>query len=220
MRTRRAVPAARIALATFAIPVLAVAGLSACSSNPGPTPSTSPSAVVTPTQTPSLTPTPTPSLTPSVKPTVKPAAIILSSAGIGDVKMGTVDPVPALVKLLGPANGSGIPEADVCGPGDTASLMWPALTVSLDTSANAAGTLWGWELREPSAPAGVTTKSGVVPGAPLSAAMALPGATAPNYWDVMDSLIVEADGVTYWGQGSDPAKSTISDVEVNGITCD
>jgi len=218
VRTRRPVPVARIALGTFAIAVLAVAGLSACSSNPGPTPSTSPSAVVTPTQTPSLTPTPTPSLTPSVKPTVKPAAILLSSAGIGDVKMGTVDPVPALVKLLGPANGSGIPEADMCGPGNTTSLMWPDLVVHLDTSAGV--TLWGWELRGPAAPAGVTTKSGVVPGAPLSAAIALPGAAAPIYWDVMDALIVDADGVTYWGQGSDPAKSTISDVAVNGITCD
>jgi len=215
---RRAVPVSRTALATFAVAALVVAGLTACSSKPTPIASTSPSAVVTPTQAPSQTPSPTPSPTPTL--TVKPAAILLSETGIGDLKMGTADPVPALVKLLGPANGSGIPEADVCGRGDTASLMWPALTVSLDTSANAAGTLWGWELQGPAAPAGVTTKSGVVPGAPLSAAMALPGAAAPSYWDVMDSLIVEADGVTYWGQGSDPAKSTISRVAVNAITCD
>jgi hypothetical protein len=203
-------------LATFAVAALVVAGLTACSSKPAQTPSTSPSAVVTSTQEP--TPSPTPSPTPTL--TVKPAAIVLSETGIGDVAMGTVDPIPALVKLLGPPNGTGIPQADVCGPGDTAGLMWPALTVSLDTSANAAGTLWGWELRGPAAPAGVTTKSGVLPGAPLSAAMALPGAAAPIYWDVMDSLIMEADGVTYWGDGSDPAKSMIAIVGVNIITCD
>ena len=206
----------RTTLATLAIAALAVAGLTACSPDPAPTPSPSPSAVVTPTPTPS--PSQTPSATPTATPTVARAVIVLSAAGIGDVPMGTVNPVPALVKLLGPANGSGIPTEHPCSAGTSSRLAWPDLNVNFDTSAGVK--LWGWDLFGPKAPVGVTTKSGVVPGAPLSAATALPGATAPSYVANADATFVEADGVTYLSEGSDPANSTITRVTVNQIMCD
>ena len=143
---------------------------------------------------------------------------MLSAAGIGDIAMGTAHAVPALIALLGPPSGTGEPEPDACGPGNTAGLMWPDLTVHLDTSAGDA--LWGWELRGSHGPAGATTASGVTVGAPLADASALPGATAPFYLESMDTQVVQADGVAYWGTGADPATATIHSVAVNAITCD
>ncbi len=128
--------------------------------------------------------------------------------------MGTAGPQAALEALLGPPD-------DVwtnveCGPGNVDSYQWGALSVS-----TLEGSLWGWLVnpRGGALPADVVVESGVTPVQPLSDALALPGATAPEYMASVDMLYVEAGGVSYFGQGSDPATSAIQLVGVNVIIC-
>lgn len=186
-----------------------VGTLAACSqADPPPAePSETPVATATPDA-------PSPSPTPEAEPEPTPDQILLSAAGVGDVAMGTADPRAALEALLGPAE----QEANdlECGPGDVDALQWGALSVS-----TLEGALWGWDIqpRRGALPANVVVESGVTPVQPLSDALALPGATTPEYLESVDMLYVAADGVSYYGQGSDPDTATIELVGVNVIIC-
>ena len=200
--TRRAGPA-------VAALALCIGTLAACSSDDPPLAEPSVTPAVTPTtEVPSPTPTPTAETEPT------PEHVLLNAAGVGDVTMGTADPRAALEALLGPAEEEWNDLA--CGPGDVDALQWGALSVS-----TLEGALWGWDIqpRRGALPANVVVESGVTPGQPLADAMALAGATAPEHLVSVDMLYVAADGVSYYGQGSDPTAATIDLVGVNVIIC-
>jgi hypothetical protein len=83
------------------------------------------------------------------------------------------------------------------------------------------GALWGWDIqpKRGALPANVRVESNVTPYQPLSDALALPGATAPEYMASVDRLYVEAGGVSYFGEGSDATTATIDLVGVNVLIC-
>lgn len=140
--------------------------------------------------------------------------IVLDATGVGGIAMGTADPRAALEALLGAPDDEAF---DVeCGPGDVDAASWGALSVS-----TLEGALWGWDInpRRGALPADVVVASGVTPYQPLSDALALPGATTPEYMASVDMLYVEADGVQYYGAGSDAATSEIQLTGVNVIIC-
>jgi hypothetical protein len=201
--TRRAVGAAA-ALA------LSLTALAACSPDvPAPTEPPATSATPTPDA-----PSPTPTPEPEPEPTPESEPVVLSAAGVGSVAMGTASPQAALEALLGPAEQEW---NDLeCGPGDVDAFQWGALSVS-----TLEGALWGWDIqpRRGALPANVVVESGVTPVQPLSDALALPGATGPDYMANLDMLYVEAGGVSYFGQGSDATTSTIDLVGVNVVVC-
>ena len=128
--------------------------------------------------------------------------------------MGTANPQAALESLLGPVEQQW---NDLeCGPSDVDAFQWGALSVR-----TLEGALWGWDIqpRRGALPANVRVESEVTPYQPLTDALALPGATTPEYMDSVDMLYVEARGVSYFGQGSDPATAQIEMVGVNVIIC-
>ena len=191
--------------------VLLVGTLAACSPETPPPAEPSVTPVVTPTPD---APSPTPTPTPEPEPEPTPEHVLLNAAGVGDVAMGTADPRAALEALLGPAEEEW---NDLeCGPGDVDALQWGALSVS-----TLEGALWGWDIqpRRGALPADVRVESGVTPYQPLTDALALPGATTPSYMDTVDMLHVAADGVSYYGEGSDPTNAPIQLVGVNVIIC-
>ncbi len=199
---------------------LSLIALTACTPPPSPTSSSvTPSATVTPASSPTQAPTPTPATTPAPAPTPapppQPQDIVLSAAGVGSVVMGTANPQAALEALLGP--GEQVWNNVECGPGNLDAYQWGALSVN-----TADGALWGWHIQPKGGalPAHVVVASGVTPYQPLSDALALPGATAPQYMASIDMLYVEASGVSYFGDGSDPASSAIQLVGVNVPICD
>ena len=198
--TRRAAGAA-VALA------LGVTAMAACS--PQAPPAVEPSATLIVSPTPEA-----PSPTPEPEPEPTPEPIVLSAAGVGSVAMGTADPRAALEAMLGPAEQEWNDLA--CGPGDVDALQWGALSVS-----TLEGALWGWDIQPQrgALPADVRVESGVTPYQPLADALALPGATTPEYLDTVDMLYVAADGVSYYGEGSDPTNAPIQLVGVNVIIC-
>lgn len=162
------------------------------------------------------TATESPIAEPSAEETETPeaAGIVLDAAGVGGIAMGTADPRAALEALLGAPDQE---TNDVeCGPGDVDALSWGALSVS-----TLEGALWGWDInpRRGALPADVVVASGVTPYQPLSDALALPGATTPEYMASVDMLYVEAGGVQYFGSGSDAATSQIQLTGVNVIVC-
>lgn len=201
-RTRRSVALA----AALALSLGALAG---CSPDPAPTAPPTVTVVATPTpEEPSPTPTPTPEPEPTSD------KIVLSAVGVGSVAMGTANPKAALEALLGPAENQW---NDLeCGPGDVDALQWGALSVS-----TLEGALWGWDVqpKRGALPANVWVESGVTPYQPLSDALALPGATGPDYLANLDMLYVEANGVSYYGDGSDPTASAVQLVGVNVVVC-
>lgn len=192
---------------------LGLTALAACSTDVSPSadPSLTSSPVVTSA---SAAPSPTASPTPEPEPEPTPEYVVLNAAGVGSVAMGTSNPRAALEALLGPAEQEW---ANVeCGPGDVDALQWGALSVS-----TLEGALWGWDIqpKRGALPANVRVESNVTPYQPLSDALALPGATAPEYMASVDMLYVEAAGVSYFGQGSDPTTAQIELVGVNVIIC-
>ena len=199
------------ALGAAAVIALSLTALAACS------PDASPSAESSATSSPVVTPTPTaPSATPSAtpEPEPEPEYVVLNAAGVGGIAMTTPNPRAALEALLGPAEQEW---NDLeCGPGDVDSLQWGALSVR-----TLEGALWGWDIqpKRGALPANVRVESNVTPYQPLTDALALPGATAPSYMESVDKLYVEAGGVQYYGQGSDPATAAIELVGVNVIVC-
>jgi hypothetical protein len=221
---RRVSTATILAAVALVVAIVALVFVVVTSCSPDDDETTMPTA--TKSEGPTTEPTPTPTTEPTAEPTPTPTTdpepelTVLSADGIGDIPMGTVDPLPALVALFGPPDGDGVPQATECGPGDVASVHWGRLIVNFDTSTGS-NVLWGWDLTMSSPlPSGITTASGLWFGDPLSDAMALPGATAPEYWESMDVTAVTADGVNYYGNGSAPAVAMITRINVNGITCD
>lgn len=161
---------------------------------------------------PTASPTPAPPSTPAPAPA--PEFVVLNAAGVGGLAMATPNPRAALEALLGPAEHEW---NDIeCGPGNVDALQWGALSVS-----TLEGALWGWDIqpKRGALPANVRVESNVTPFQPLSDALALPGATAPVYMESVDMLYVEAGGVSYYGQGSDPTTAAIELVGVNVIIC-
>ena len=164
----------------------------------------------------SCTPEPTPTVTGPAEPT----GIILSATAIGDVAIGTPGALPALLELLGAADddGSGIerPGNDDCGgPGNLSYVWWGQLHVIFT-----GGALFGWDLQGTDVPAGVITQHGVMPGAPYTDVVAIPGAPAPQFQDNFQNLLTYIDDIGYWStEGSDPAATTLDMVAVNPITC-
>lgn len=205
-------------LAVLAVLALVTAG---CGGGGDAEPSADPPtrAKETPTATPEEpTKEPAESAEPTEEPTTEepetPSGIVLNGAGVGGIAFGTPDPRAALEALLGP------PQAEwpdvQCGPGDVDALQWGALSVStLD------GNLWGWDIqpRRGALPAGVVVESGVTPYQSLGDALALPGATTPEYMGNLDMLYVTAGGVQYFGSGSDAATSEVQLVGVNVVIC-
>lgn len=223
-RTRRPGPrtgggpaaVARRAGSAVALAALLLAA-SACGGDGGSGPTADGSAepsTAAPTATAEETPTETPTETPPEEPTPEATGVVLSAAGVGDVPMGTPDPRAALEALLGPAEWE-TPDLP-CGPGDVDALQWGALSVS-----TLEGALWGWDINpgRGALPAGVVVESGVTPYQPLADALALPGASGPDYLESLDLLYVEAGGVQYYGSGADAATSEIQITGVNVITC-
>ena len=216
-RRRRPGLAARptAALAVLALALLGTAGCGGGdgAAEPPASSSQSPSAEPTAEETASESPSVEPS---AEEGTEAPDAtgIVLDAAGVGGIAMGTPDPQAALEALLGPAEQV---TSDVeCGPGDIDALSWGALGVSM-----LEGALWGWDInpRRGALPADVVVASGVTPYQPLSDALALPGATTPEYMANVDMLYVEAGGVQFFGSGSDPATSEVQLTGVNVIIC-
>ncbi len=216
-RRRRATLAAR-PTAALAVLALALLGTAGCSGDDEPEETPTPSA-----QEPSIEPTAeepateTPSTEPSAEETTEtPEAtgIVLDASGVAGIAMGTPDPRTALEALLGPAEQ--VTTGVECGPGAVDALSWGALSVSM-----LEGALWGWDInpRRGALPADVVVASGVTPYQPLSDALALPGATTPEYLAGLDMLYVEAGGVQYFGSGSDAATSEIQLTGVNVIIC-
>lgn len=212
----RRIPVARRTSTVAVALALSLGALGACT--PGDRADAEPTPTSTPVETPSPGPEPEPEPGPESQPDpeAEPEAehIVLSAAGVGDIAMGTADPLGALEALLGPAEHEW---NDVeCGPGNVDAYQWGALSVSIHE-----GALWGWDIqpRRGALPADVVVESGVTPVQPLSDALALPGATTPEYMANVDVLYVEAGGVSYFGQGSDPATSLIELVGVNVIIC-
>jgi hypothetical protein len=205
---RRHSPSRR-ALGTFAALALGLGAPAACAPEPPPSAEPTVTVVVTPTpEEPSPTPTPTPEPEPTSD------EIVLSAAGVGGVAMGTANPKDALEALLGPAEQEW---NDLeCGPGDVDALQWGALSVS-----TLEGALWGWDIqpKRGALPANVWVESGVTPYQPLSDALALAGATGPDYMANLDMLYVEASGVSYYGDGSDATTSAVQLVGVNVVIC-
>lgn len=204
--------------AALTIVGLALLGVAGCGGDDEPASDASPSASQEPSVEPTAeeTATETPSTEPSAEETETPEAsgIVLDAAGVGGVAMGTADPRAALEALLGAPDQE---TNDVeCGPGDVDALAWGALSVS-----TLEGALWGWDInpRRGALPADVVVASGVTPYQPLSDALALPGATTPEYMASVDMLYVEAGGVQYFGSGSDAATSEIQLTGVNVIIC-
>lgn len=203
------------ALGAAAALALGLTALAACS--PEVSPSAEPSITAEVTPTPSA-PTPTPSPMPSPPPEPEPGPeseyVMLNAAGVGGIAMGTANPQAALEALLGPVEQEWNDLA--CGPADVDSLQWGALSVR-----TLEGALWGWDIQphRGALPANVRVESGVTPYQALSDALALPGATAPEYRSNIDMLYVEAGGVAYFGQGSDPATANVEFMGVNVIIC-
>ncbi len=205
--------------AALAVVGLALLGTAACGGGDGGSAEeTTASASEEPSATPTAeeTATESPSVEPSTEDTETPEAtgIVLDAAGVGGIAMGTADPRAALEALLGTPDDEAF---DVeCGPGDVDALSWGALSVS-----TLEGALWGWDInpRRGALPADVVVASGVTPYQPLSDALALPGATTPEYMANVDMLYVEAGGVQYYGSGSDAATSEIQLTGVNVIIC-
>lgn len=204
--------------AALAVVGLALLGTAGCGGGDEPAEETSSPA----SQEPSASPTETAAESPSAEPspeetaaeTPEASGIVLDAAGVGGIAMGTTDPRAALEALLGAPDQE---TNDVeCGPGDVDALSWGALSVS-----TLEGALWGWDInpRRGALPADVVVASGVTPYQPLSDALALPGATTPEYMASVDMLYVEAGGVQYYGSGSDAATSEIQLTGVNVIIC-
>ncbi|GEN81198.1 hypothetical protein N867_07510 [Actinotalea fermentans ATCC 43279 = JCM 9966 = DSM 3133] len=203
-------------MAALAVVGLALLALAGCTGDDEPAASPSPTAPA------SAEPTPEPPESPSAEPSAEataeetPAAtgIVLDAAGVGGIAMGTPDPRAALEALLGPAEQETNDVA--CGPGDVDALSWGALSVS-----TLEGALWGWDINphRGALSADVVVASGVTPYQPLSDALALPGATTPQYLASLDMLYVEAGGVQFYGSGSDAATSQVELTGVNVITC-
>lgn len=213
---RRPRRAARTA-AALAVVGLALLGTAGCGGGDGGSAEeTSPPASEEPSAEPTVeeTATESPSTEPSTEVTPEATGIVLDAAGVGGIAMGTADPRAALEALLGPPDDEAF---DVeCGPGDVDAASWGALSVS-----TLEGALWGWDInpRRGALPADVVVASGVTPYQPLSDALALPGATTPEYMASVDMLYVEAGGVQYFGSGSDAATSEIQLTGVNVIIC-
>jgi hypothetical protein len=157
---------------------------------------------------------------PEPEPVTAVEPIVLSSAGIGDVALNTPSALPLLLDLLGPANddGNGVeqPGSDECGgPGSLTYVWWGGLQATFT-----GGTLYGWRVRSADLPPNVEVQHGVLPGAPYSAVVAIPGAPAPQYLEAFGRLSTEVDGIGYWSSdGSDPAATTVFDIMVNPIVC-
>lgn len=199
---------------------LALLGTAGCGGGDGgSTEETTPPAATEPSVEPAVEETAieSPSTEPSLEEAETPeaAGIVLEAAGVGGIAMGTADPRAALEALLG------VPDQETndveCGPGAVDALSWGALSVS-----TLEGALWGWDInpRRGALPADVVVASGVTPYQPLSDALALPGATTPEYLASVDMLYVEAGGVQFFGSGSDAATSQIQLTGVNVIICE
>lgn len=201
--------------AALAVVGLALLGTAACDDGGSAEETTAP-ASEEPSVEPTVeeTATASPSIEPSAEETPEVTGIVLDATSVGGIAMGTADPRAALEALLGPPDDEAF---DVeCGPGDVDAVSWGALSVS-----TLEGALWGWDInpRRGALPADVVVASGVTPYQPLSDALALPGATTPEYMASVDMLYVEAGGVQYFGSGSDAATSEIQLTGVNVIIC-
>jgi len=211
---RRTAPIARSSLvALLAVAAMVLTGAASCTPEPAPTPTVTVTVVAT--AEPTVEPTAEETAAPEV-----PAGIILTATAIGDVAIGTPGALPALLKLLGPADddGSGIerPGNDDCGgPGNLTYVWWGQLHVIFTS-----GALFGWDLRGTDVPTGVITQHGVMPGAPYTDVVAIPGAPAPQFQDNFQNLLTYIDDIGYWStEGSDPAATTLNMVAVSPITC-
>jgi len=207
-------PIARSSLvALLAVAAMVLTGAASCTPEPAPTPTVTVTVVAT--AEPTVEETAEETAAPEV-----PAGIILTATAIGDVAIGTPGALPALLKLLGPADddGSGIerPGNDDCGgPGNLTYVWWGQLHVIFTS-----GALFGWDLRGTDVPTGVITQHGVMPGAPYTDVVAIPGAPAPQFQDNFQNLLTYIDDIGYWStEGSDPAATTLNMVAVNPITC-
>jgi len=145
--------------------------------------------------------------------------VVLGRQGVGDLAMGTEDPLPALTERLG--------EPDEVRPGDgpdcaatAASVaVWGDLAVTVARNPEGDGPdgpfrLMAWWVTGPDLPEGVSPASGVQPGVPMDDVRAMAGAQEVA-WSVVGQVVVAVADVMHLPGADD----TVEAVAYAGISC-
>ncbi|WP_199423061.1 hypothetical protein [Actinotalea solisilvae] len=200
---RRTALGSRRSGALLALTVLAAGVLSGCTGGdaaaPSPTPTSERPAPPTPSSTPSPTPEPEPTEAEAPAPLVE-----LTGDRVGDLVIGEPVELAQVEELLGPADEVAAFLAD-CGAPHLDHAMFAGLAILIDTDD---GSLFGWTQQGEEPAAGVAYPHDLGPGAAYADVAALPGAQT-GYVENFQVESVEADGVVWWFETTDPASPAV-----------